>query len=184
MKKFLCMVWMERTPMLEHEWSKKHWSLQNGTLLLTSGIGMVRRAYVDIGSIDVVRVRDSFLGLQHHPVEVIWGLRIKDFSSIFILGRTLSSTTQLKSFEWGVTQKLRWESDIWTNFCVKLTWNDSGILVLLNVGLFSAVPQGVGVVLLHRIVELHLVANLSNFRGVLSSKLDTDRAVMQRSNLT
>ena len=44
-----------------------------------------------------------------------------------------------------------------------LTWNDSGILVLLNVGLLSAVPQGVGVVLLHRIVELHLVANLSNF---------------------
>ena len=36
-----------------------------------TSIGLVRRAYVDIGSIDVVRVRDPFLRLQHHPVEVI-----------------------------------------------------------------------------------------------------------------
>merc|ERR1719220_3101217 len=39
---------------------------------------------------------------------------------------------------------------------VEVIWNDSRILVLLNVGLLSAVPQGVRVVLLHCIVELHL----------------------------
>ena len=53
-----------------------------------------------------------------------------------------------------------------------LTWNDSGILVLFNVGLLSAVPQGVGVVLLHRIVELDLVmakfSMLKKINSVLS----------------
>ena len=37
-----------------------------------------------------------------------------------------------------------------------LTWNDAGILVLLQVGLLDAVAQGGVVVLLHPVVELHL----------------------------
>ena len=39
---------------------------------------------------------------------------------------------------------------------MKLTWNDSWILVLLDVGLLGAMPQGVRVVLLHSVVELDL----------------------------
>ena len=39
---------------------------------------------------------------------------------------------------------------------MKLTWNDSWILVLLDVGLLGAMPQGVCVVLLHSVVELDL----------------------------
>ena len=41
----------------------------------------IRMPYIDIGSIDVVRVRNSLLRLQHHSIEVIWDTRrlSKDF---------------------------------------------------------------------------------------------------------
>ena len=57
---------------------------------------------------------------------------------------------------------------------MKLTWNDSWILVLLDVGLLGAMPQGVCVVLLHSVVELDLRAEFSNcqsrfFHFVLTS---------------
>ena len=45
---------------------------------------------------------------------------------------------------------------------MKLTWNDSWILVLLDVGLLGAMPQGVRVVLLHSVVELDLRAEFSD----------------------
>ena len=37
-----------------------------------------------------------------------------------------------------------------------LTGNNPGVLVLLNVSMLGPVSQGVRVVLLHRVVELHL----------------------------
>lgn len=59
---------------------------------------------------------------------------------------------------------------------MKLTWNDSWILVLLDVGLLGAMPQGVRVVLLHSVVELDLRAEFSNcqspfFHFILTSRM-------------
>ena len=51
---------------------------------------------------------------------------------------------------------------------MKLTWNDSWILVLLDVGLLGAMPQGVRVVLLHSVVELDLRAEFSNCQSRFS----------------
>ena len=63
-----------------------------------------------------------------------------------------------------------------------LTWNDSGILVLFNVGLLGAVPQGVGVVLLHRIVELHLVVAKFSISKKSIRFCHSGRRVMHWSN--
>ena len=60
-----------------------------------------------------------------------------------------------------------------------LTWNDSGILVLFNVGLLGAVPQGVGVVLLHRIVELDLKMAKFSIRAGQSCTGQISRSVQQ-----
>ena len=59
---------------------------------------------------------------------------------------------------------------------MKLTWNDSWILVLLDVGLLGAMPQGVRVVLLHSVVELDLKAESSDcqsrfFHFILTSQM-------------
>ena len=57
---------------------------------------------------------------------------------------------------------------------MKLTWNDSWILVLLDVGLLGAMPQGVCVVLLHSVVELDLRAEFSNCQSrffILTSQM-------------
>ena len=59
---------------------------------------------------------------------------------------------------------------------MKLTWNDSWILVLLDVGLLGAMPQGVRVVLLHSVVELDLRAESSDcqsrfFHFILTSRM-------------
>ena len=73
---------------------------------------------------------------------------------------------------------------------MKLTWNDSWILVLLDVGLLGAMPQGVRVVLLHSVVELDLRAEFSNcqsrfFHFILTSQITVGRwqpSCSQRSN--
>ena len=46
-------------------------SLESNNVLLGSCMNGIRMPYIDIGSIDVVRVRNSLLRLQHHSIEVI-----------------------------------------------------------------------------------------------------------------
>ena len=59
---------------------------------------------------------------------------------------------------------------------MKLTWNDSWILVLLDVGLLGAMPQGVRVVLLHSVVELDLRAEFSNCQSRFFFHLNLDES--------